>query len=92
MTENKQTLEIGEKLREKLEEMIETSNEINGIISELPKGRHGQIHRSLKPKSGEYLQYFDGISESLMGEYRSENGDLYKIQIQKYKEKENGSK
>ena len=66
-------------LRKHLEKLVETTKTIVAIMEEVPH-QNGTAQRSLKDKSGEYISH---TKNGFMGTYRSENGQLYRLEINK---------
>ena len=75
---NKKQLEQQrERLRSHLEAIMEISNSIQEEMESVPHPR-GMAHRSLKPKSGQYIvESESGFSAT----YQDSEGDSYRIEI-----------
>ena len=65
------------KLRERLQNIVDSAQEVGEIMGELPH-RNGKAHKSLKPKSGEYIVHSENGFSS---HYRGEDGKFYEINV-----------
>ncbi len=68
-----------QKLREALERIVETGEEVSSLMREVPHPR-GVAYRSLKNRSGEHIVHMeDGFTST----YKSKHGKVYEIVITK---------
>jgi len=68
-----------QKLKEALERIVKTSEEVSSLMGKLPHSK-GIAYRSLKHRGGEYITHIENSFSSI---YKSKDGEKYQITITK---------